>query len=147
MTRPCAKIPPLHEPRICRTAPETGMVRSRALQRGRGTVPPCPEVRAEALDYEPHVRKVQGPNARQKGVEATHEPVDTASPLTFVLSPAAGERKCASRISGIEKQSPLPLAEWLGEGDSVPGLDSRQICRAVSPLARQSEGDQSAGAA
>ena len=80
-----------HEPRIYRTAPETGMVRSRALQRGRGAVPQCPEVRAEALYYEP--LKVHGPNARQKGVEATYEPVDAASPFTFVLSPDAGARK------------------------------------------------------
>src|ERR1051326_3399056 len=53
---PQPKIPPHHEPRICRTVLETVMARSRALQRGRGTVPPCPEVRAEALYYEPHVQ-------------------------------------------------------------------------------------------
>src|ERR1051326_7343889 len=47
------------------------MVRSRALQRGRGAVAQHPEVRAEALYYEPYVRKVHDPNARQKGVEAT----------------------------------------------------------------------------
>jgi hypothetical protein len=41
--------------------PGTGMVRSRALQRGRGAVPPCPEVRAEALDYEPHVESKKPP--------------------------------------------------------------------------------------
>src|ERR1051326_7965674 len=57
---------PTPEPRNCRTAPETGIVRSRALQRGRGTVPPCPQIRAEALDYEPHVRKVHGSNAQRK---------------------------------------------------------------------------------
>src|ERR1051326_1198929 len=32
---------------------EPSKVRSRALQRGRGAVAPCPEVRAEALYYEP----------------------------------------------------------------------------------------------
>jgi hypothetical protein len=75
--------------------------------------------RAEALDYEPS--KVHGPNARQNGVEATHEPerssgshrgdevdelnplltsgatrfttVETDGPLTFVLSPESVERK------------------------------------------------------
>ena len=65
----------LHELGICRTAPETGIVRNRALQRGRDAVAQHPEVRAEALDYEPDVLKVHGSNARQKGVEATHEPL------------------------------------------------------------------------
>ena len=53
--------------------------------------------RAEALDYEPS--KVHGSNARQKGVEATHEPLPP--PLTCVLSPEAGERlgeRCCSKI-------------------------------------------------
>src|ERR1051326_6469986 len=45
------------------------MVRS-TLQRGRSAVAPCPQVRAEALDYEPHVESKKPPveteNLRRK---------------------------------------------------------------------------------
>src|ERR1051326_448886 len=97
------------EPRNCRTAPEMGMVRSRALQRGRGAVAQHPEVRAEALDYEPHEWKVHGPNARQKGVEDTHDPVDTASPLICVLSPRSGGEEMRKSHGRNGMRSPLPL--------------------------------------
>jgi hypothetical protein len=46
------------------------MVRSRALQRGLPGMAERHHVRAEVLYYELHARKVHGPNARQKGVEA-----------------------------------------------------------------------------
>ena len=78
--------------------------------------------RAEALDYEPHVRKVHGPDARQKGVEATHEP---PRPLTFVLSPpAAGERKCGSRTDGMRCDL---LSPW-GRGRVRGIFGSRAQC-------------------
>ena|ERR1051326_245095 len=78
------------------------MVRSRALQRGHGAVAQHPEVRAEALDYEPHFQRFMAPMPNENGVEATHKPVDTGSPLILILSPEAGERKYRSPTATLE---------------------------------------------